>query len=108
MAGYLRVVSWSKPLGRSTVAPMYIGWPQNLERSSLLILMRLTQRVSNGTDTSGSFLVSASVIGVFDLGSNLTWITSLTRLPGDLLNCWPSHWSLWTQITRPSARLNFV
>src|ERR1035437_4273168 len=108
MAGYLREVSVSKPFGRSTVAPMYMGAPQNFESNSLLILTCFTQRVSTGTVASGNFFVSASVMGVRDLGSYFTFTTSLTRLPGDRLNCWPSHWSLWTQITWPSARWNCV
>ncbi len=67
------------------MAPIYIGCPQNLDSSSLLILIRLTQRVSGGTVTGGSDFVSVNESGWRAWGFQCTCWTSLVSVPGATL-----------------------
>src|SRR5439155_20107664 len=55
--------------------------------------MCLTHFVSGGSSMDGSTRVSSSRIVSARAGSRCTLRTALTRFPGALLNCWPSHWS---------------
>src|SRR2546430_3171537 len=68
--------------------------------------MCFTHFVSGGSSTGGSARVSSSRTVSGAAGSRCTLRTSLTRLPGDLLNCCPSHWSSCSQRVCPSVRWN--
>ena len=47
-------------------------------------------------------------IAALDAGSTFICTGSPNRLPGDVFQFWPSHWSMCSQTVWPSARANFV
>src|SRR5256884_4879624 len=72
----------------------------------LWILTCFTHLVSGGSSIGGSTRASSSRIVSGRAGSRCTLRTALTRFPGALLNCWPSHWSSCSHRVCPSERWN--
>jgi hypothetical protein len=64
--------------------------------------------VSAGIGTGGITLSAVSRIGVDAAGSKRILTGSPKRLPGDVFQFCPSHWSMCSQTVWPSARANFV